>query len=446
MRKVFILGLDSAPPKTIYERYGVDIPNIAEVVDESQRWLMRTCHPPITIPAWMVMFTGKTPGELGIYGFRHRKPGDVKHSYIINYSFIKEPTLWDEVGKAGGRVGVFGVPPTYPPRPVKGFMISDFMTPGPEKAYTFPPWLKKELESKLGPMIFDVKFRSEEKLKVRDELFAMTYQHLQVVKYLVSRKAWDLFIYMEIGIDRLHHAFWKYFDVSHPRHEPHPELSKTIPNYYRMLDTEFAKIRKDLPKDTIIVLVSDHGVKSMTGAFAVNEWLIQEGYLKLKEKPKKPGTDLTKEMIDWDHTIAWAWGGYYSRIFINLKGREPHGIVGKEEYETVLNQLAKDIAKIKGPQGQQWRNIALRPEDVYPVVRGDPPDLMAYFDDLSWRAAGTIGWDTPYLKENDRGPDDAVHDWHGIFTIYDPEGTLPKGMMGETPIEYIKKIIYDIMT
>ncbi len=445
MRKVFVLGLDSAPPKTLYERYGVDIPALGSLIDDSRRWLMRTCHPPITIPAWLVMFTGRTPGELGIYGFRHRKPGDVGHTYIINSNFIKHQTLWDAVGRAGGRVGIFGVPPTYPPRPVRGFMITDFMTPGPENQYAFPPWLKRELESRFGPLIFDVKFRRHDKERVRDELFQMTKQHLKIIEYLVKRKAWDLFIYVEIGIDRIHHAFWKYFDVSHPRYEENEELSRVIPDYYKLIDEGFERIRKALPKDTIIVVASDHGVKSMAGAFAVNEWLIKEGYLKLKEKPKKPGTDLTREIIDWDSTIAWGWGGYYSRIFINLKGREPKGIVGKEEFEDVVTQLSNDLRRVRGDNGALWRNIVLRPEEIYPEVRGDPPDIMAYFDDLNWRAAGTIGWDTPFLPENDRGPDDAVHDWHGVFTVYDPEGTVSRGMVGEMPIEHIADYLRELI-
>jgi predicted AlkP superfamily phosphohydrolase/phosphomutase len=183
----------------------------------------------------------------------------------------------------------------------------------------------------------------------------------------------------------------------------------------------------------------------MAGAFAVNEWIIKEGYLKLKEKPRRPGTDLTREMIDWDSTVAWGWGGYYSRIFINLKGREPKGIVGREEFEDVVTQLSNDLRRVRGDNGALWRNIVLRPEEIYPEVRGDPPDLMAYFDDLSWRAAGTVGWDTPFLPENDRGPDDAVHDWHGVFTIYDPEGTVPRGMGGEMPIERIANYLRELM-
>ena len=90
-------------------------------------------------------------------------------------------------------------------------------------------------------------------------------------------------------------------------------------------------------------------------------------------------------------------------------------------------------------------NVALKPRDIYPEVNGDPPDLLAYFDNLNWRAAGTVGYDSPYLQENDRGPDDAVHDWHGVLAIYDPEETVSKGMKGEMPIEKIKKYLANII-
>ncbi|RLG74008.1 MAG: nucleotide pyrophosphatase, partial [Thermoprotei archaeon] len=143
--------------------------------------------------------------------------------------------------------------------------------------------------------------------------------------------------------------------------------------------------------------------------------------------------------------MVWGWGGYYARMFINLKGREPRGIVGKEEYEDLIKQLKKDIGKIKGPKGEQWKSKAYTPYELYPEVRGDAPDLIVYFDDLSWRSAGTVGWDTIYLPENDRGPDDAVHDWHGVFTIYDPEGTLEKGFKGEINIEKVRSLLMEVL-
>ena len=163
MSKLFILGLDSMPPYVLYEgNDGGGFNYLRGLVGESRRYVLRSCHPPITVPAWMVMFTGKTPGELGLYGFRHRRAGEFE-PYIASSKSIREPTLWDVAGRKGLRSIVFGVPPTYPPKPVNGYLVTDFTTPGPEKPYTWPPWLKRELEQRFGPMIFDIVYRSHDK-------------------------------------------------------------------------------------------------------------------------------------------------------------------------------------------------------------------------------------------------------------------------------------------
>jgi len=152
----------------------------------------------------------------------------------------------------------------------------------------------------------------------------------------------------------------------------------------------------------------------------MNEWLIKEGYLKLKNNPEGI-KNLGEAGVDWSKTIAWAWGGYYARIFINLKGRERNGVVDPEDYESIREQLKREIEGIRGPNGEKWNTKAYKPEDLYPVCNGNPPDLIVYLDDLYWRSAGTIGHGTLYLPENDLGPDDAVHDYEGIFILYDPD-------------------------
>lgn len=445
MRKVFILGLDSTPPRILYEEYGVELENLKNIVGESLRFTLKSCHPPITIPAWAVMFTGKTPGELGIYGFRHRLPGDVRESYIVNSRHIKRELLWEDLSKRGFKVGILGVPPTYPPKPVNGFLISDFTTPSPDKTYTFPPWLGRIINSMFGPYIFDVTYRSSEKDRVLKEIFKMTEQHLKIVEYLVKSREWDFFTYVEIGVDRVQHAFWKYFDENHPRHVHHEVYSNAIPEYYKLIDGWVGKLQEEHLKNTVLVVVSDHGAKPMKGAFAVNQWLIEEGYLKLKREVSKPGEDLSEDLIDWGKTVAWGWGGYYSRIFINLEGREPRGTVNRSDYESLVERLKKELASIRGPRGEFWETRVYTPRELYSEVRGDPPDLLVYFDDLSWRAAGTLGWDTMYLPENDRGPDDAVHDWYGVFSIYDPEGTLGKGYRGIISIEEVYRLLKGVI-
>ncbi len=440
-RRVLVIGLDAAPPRLLYDEFKGELEVLGPIIEDSTRYLMKSTHPPITIPAWISMMTGKTPGELGLYGFRHRKPGAYNEYYIANSRFIKHPAIWDILGEKGYRSIVVGVPPTYPPKPIKGYLITDFITPGPESNYTWPPMLKKEVERLVGAYIFDVVFRSEDRDRVKRELWEMTKQHFKVLRYLAENKKWDFFMFVEIGVDRVQHAFWGFMDPEHHKYEPGNKYENVIREYYKLVDNELKQLLEKMPKDTVLVIVSDHGAKRMKGAFTVNQWLIQQGYLKIRKEPRKPGVELKELDVDWSKTIAWGWGGYYARIFINLKGREPHGTVDPRDYESIRDQLARELENIKGPNGEKWETRVYKPEELYPEVNGDSPDLIVYFDNLYWRSAGTLGWPTNYLPENDRGPDDAVHDWHGVLAVYDPEGTLDKGFKGEVNAVEVKDLI-----
>ncbi len=432
--RVLVLGLDSAPPRILYNDLKGELENLESVME--WKGMIRSSHPPITIPAWVVMVTGRTPGELGLYGFRHRRPGEYDGTYIANSTMVKAGKIWD----AFKRVVLLGVPPSYPPRPVRGVLVSDFITPGPEKQYTWPASLKKEIESLIGgPYIFDVEFRLEDKDKIIKGLWEMTRIQFKVFKHLLTTKEWDFAMMVQIGVDRVQHAFWKYYDPGHPRHPGPTKYEDVIPRYYKLIDELVGEILQAIPRDTRVIVVSDHGAKAMKGALAVNQWLEEEGLLVLKRRPKKPGVDLKPNMVDWEKTKAWAWGGYYSRIFINVKGREPQGIVDPEDVPGLIEEIKRRLAKLKGPNGEAWNTKAYTPSEVYPEVRGDSPDLMVYLDDLNWRAAGTIGWPSMYLEENDRGPDDAVHDWIGVVaTNWEP------GIPANEVID-IKDILYKLI-
>jgi len=152
----------------------------------------------------------------------------------------------------------------------------------------------------------------------------------------------------------------------------------------------------------------------------VNDWLIGQGLLALKQRPDRP-SKLKREWIDWTRTKVWAEGGYFSRIFVNVKGREPSGIVEPAELESLLADLTARFVSLPDNRGARMGNRVFRPGDLYREVRGVPPDLLVYLGDLSWRAAGTIGHHSLYLQENDTGPDDANHAQHGIFILADPD-------------------------
>ena len=60
----------------------------------------------------------------------------------------------------------------------------------------------------------------------------------------MQKRERDIFTYVGKGVDRTHHAFWKYFDRDHPRYTHHPRYSEIIPKFYKMIDEWFGEIRK----------------------------------------------------------------------------------------------------------------------------------------------------------------------------------------------------------
>src|SRR5204862_3051178 len=144
----------------------------------------------------------------------------------------------------------------------------------------------------------------------------------------------DFFIMVEMGPDRIHHGFWRYFDPQHPKYVAGNPLEHAIRDYYIALDAEIGQTVATLPAETLLLVVSDHGAKRMDGGLCFNQWLVREGYLTLMERPSKP-TPIGKVAIDWGKTRAWGDGGYYGRLFLNVKGREPSGTIHPADYERV---------------------------------------------------------------------------------------------------------------
>jgi len=431
--KILVIGLDSMP-SSLFSRLD-ELPNIRKMVDNGFSSTLESCHPPITIPAWMVMMTGKSPGELGIYGFRHRRDSSYKEAWIATSNSVKEKKVWDYLAEQGRRCCLVGVPPSYPPYHVDGHLVSCFITPNKSKEFTYPPELGAEIESLVGDYLFDVIFRTDDRDAILRALYDMTEKRFAVIKYLMKRDPWNFLMFVEIGVDRIHHAFWKYHDTNHPKYEKANKYEHVITDYYKYIDKKIGELIELVDDDTYILTVSDHGTAGMKGCFCINEWLIKEGYLSLKTYPDKQ-TDVEKCEIDWTKTKAWGWGGYYGRIFLNVKGREQTGIIPQEEYEKTRNELREKLLKIQGPNNEVFENKVYTPEELYGTSLGDKPDLMVYFDNLFWRSAGTVGHNSLYLDENDTGPDDSVHWYDGIAIIYNKKK--------EEKVQVPRMSIYDI--
>jgi predicted AlkP superfamily phosphohydrolase/phosphomutase len=424
-RKLVVIGLDCVTPQLLYGEWLDDMPNIRRLVTEGYSGNMISTIPPITVPAWMAMMTSQDPGMLGCYGFRNRKTHDYEDLYITSSKYIHAKTVWNYLSRNRLRSLILGVPLTYPPKPLNGILVSSFLTPGKDVTYTHPADYHTTLDRAAdGDYIIDVKdFRTSEKDRLLEQIYIMTERRFKAFRHMLETEDWDFAMMVEMGPDRIHHAFWRYGDRDHRLFVPGNQYENTIHDYYVCMDEEIGKTLDALPSDTSVIVVSDHGAKGMHGGICVNEWLIQQGLLSVKDYPGEP-TRLKPDMIDWPNTKVWGEGGYYARVFLNVEGREPNGTIPAAEYETFRQTIKEKIEAIPDENGKPIGTKVFLPQDVYKECKNIPPDLIVYFGDLNWRSAGTIGHHQIHIFENDTGPDDANHAQEGIFIWHNAAADL----------------------
>lgn len=442
--KVLVIGLDCAAPEILLRR--PELKNVQALMRQGCYGRLESIIPPITVPAWMCMSTSQDPGSLGVYGFRNRVDHGYSNLGIVNSACIQTPAIWDALAKRGLRSVVVGVPPSFPPRRINGVNVGCFLTPDARTAeYTWPPSVKSEIEALVGEYPVDVKgFRTDKKDWLLDQIFVMSRKQFEVVRYLMATQDWDYFHFVDIGLDRVHHGFWKFYDREHRQYEPGNPYESVIPDYYAHLDEQIGSMLELIEEDTTVLVVSDHGAQKLDGGFCVNEWLVREGLLVLKERPATP-TPFSPSMVDWSKTKVWSEGGYYARVFFNVEGREPQGVIRPSEYEAFLAEMTSRFEALPDDLGNPMGSLVFRPDRIYKHVNNVAPDLIVHFGALAWRSIGGVGYDTLYLQENDTGPDDCNHAQFGTFILSGP-GMPARGEIEGMHLLDIAPTLLDVMS
>jgi predicted AlkP superfamily phosphohydrolase/phosphomutase len=444
--KVFVVGLDCAEPSLVFDRWRDQLPTLRRLMDGGTYGELTSSIPAMTVPAWASMMSGQDPGQLGFYDFRNRADYSYEAMTIATGQAVKVDRVWDILSRAGKQVITVGVPQTYPVKPVNGAMISCFLTPSTRSQYTYPAELKHEVEGLIGgEYLVDVpQFRTDDRDHLLAQIYQMADQHHTVVKHLLSSRPWDFFMHVDMGVDRIHHGMWKFSDPRHPKHLPGNRYQDAIRDYYIHIDGQIGEWL-ELVKggDTAVLVVSDHGAQPMMGGICINEWLKQEGYLVLEHQPAGI-VPLEKCEVDWSRTRAWASGGYYARLYLNVRGREPEGIIDPADYEQVRDALIARLAALAGPDGQVLGSVAYRPQEIYRQVNNIAPDLIVTLGNMSWRSVGSLGWDGIYSSDQDSSPDDANHAQQGLYIYYHPQAA-GRGRTGRRHLMDVAPTVLDLI-
>jgi predicted AlkP superfamily phosphohydrolase/phosphomutase len=425
--RVMLIGLDCVPPALAFERYAELMPQLSTLRARGAWAKLRSTTPPITVPAWTSMISGRDPGELGLYGFRTR----LSDSYAlrrVDARDVRCARVWDVLAQSGKRSSVLFVPPSSPPFSLAGELVSCFLHAG-DGPSSFPERLSGELAARFGPYLPDVDVAAGPSEALFDALCAMTRQHFATARHLWSTRDPDFLMLVEIGPDRLHHAFFDALDPMHPRHDPHGPFVEFGARYYALLDSELAALCALADEETNVLVASDHGARASRECFLINQWLIEQGLLTLRVTPDE-ALPLRPEWIDFERTRVWAEGGYYARVFLNVRGREPQGSVAESDADGLCTAVQSALLRVRGAAGEAWQNRVERPRDLFREVRGEAPDLLAFFDELSVRALSLVGSRSLYQERDPRGGDAANHDMLGIFVLSGPNvsarGELPE--------------------
>lgn len=386
--------------------------------------------------------TGQNSGKHGIFEFVDYRHDPLK-GRVNSSRAIQSRLLWEIIQQYGKKTVAGGVPMSYPPRPAKrfpGFFLGDFLSPTGASDFSTDPALFAELEKAVGPYqpwstsIHD----GGNEAQVLDDLFRFMQQHLDAIKFMMDRCDWDLFIFDLMATDRLQHELWHVWDLTHQavrgRERELKALRPKLLEFWRQLDRGVGEIEASLPPDTTFLIISDHGFGPIEHYVNFNVWLLERGYIALKDsfyvKQKhwcyrrgvtpewiyglmtKLGLGshrvsrfrgkqdsfmdrlgeslfLSRRHIDWSRTRAYAQGNF-GQIFLNLKGRQPDGCVAPAEVSSLIEELKSDLNSIPHPgTGKPLvEHVYERDELYHGPHTALAPDLTVVLTDWRYRTIG----------------------------------------------------------
>lgn len=471
--KVMVIGLDGATWDLIrpWIAQGA-LPNLASHIERGVAADMISELPPSSVPNWPAFMTGKNAGKHGCFWWLQRDKAGNQDSVPIDSRSVRGDTIWSYLSANGKKVIVQNVPVTYPVEPVNGVMISGLLTPRTATDFVYPASLKPQIDSISGGYEIypdDAFAYGQEESFITGQIKNIE-QHAATAEHLLNTNDWNFFMLVIGPTDEAAHKIWHFMDPTHPRYKADVDkrLQEGLFRIYSAADEAVGQLTKHLGPDDSLIIMSDHGFGPVDSFFHLNNWLVREGYLSLKKTgstllkralykigftpsnifpigkqllsyfrgsnvmrqrldPGRQGSKtplrkilLTTEDIDWSRTRAVATGFLFGQIFVNLRGREPQGIVAQEEYDALCQELITKLSTVYNPIRNQvhYRSIERREAlysgpylDLLPDLLCIPRDLRSPDSGMGFRSNKLFDFDTALS---------GTHRERGIFIMHGP--------------------------
>ncbi|MDD5640168.1 MAG: alkaline phosphatase family protein [Syntrophales bacterium] len=353
-KKAVIIGLDGVPCSLIkyYMEEGI-MPHFKEMVAAGSLMPMKSSLPEVSSVAWTSFMTGHNPGQHGIFGFMELDNNNYGY-HFPNYLSVKSPTFWEELDVPTIAINI---PQTYPAKAIKGALVSGFIALELEKAVY--PWRIYEFLSSI-----DYQLDVNSNLAITDpeaffqNLFKVLATRIAAIKYLYSAEEWRIFIGTITETDRLHHFFFdsacggKHFDI--------------FAEIYKKIDDFLWEIYLRAEKDNAIFLTcSDHGFSTITTEVYINQYLKENGFLRIKGDKGFRGITADSRAFSLEP----------ARIYVHRQNKYPRGNVSDSEYESLRQELKTIFEALVFNGKKVVKKVFLKEEIFSGPCADEAPDL-----------------------------------------------------------------------
>lgn len=381
--RVLVIGWDGATYNMIDPLLSEGrLPNLRKLIDDGAQYELESTVIPVSSEAWVSAVTGAGPGKTGVFGFFGRAPGSYDLQLVSSRS-RQSPAIWNILEHYGRRTHVVSVPITYPPEKVLGVNFGCMLAPF-DADYAYPPGLADTLRG-LGfqpdldawrearPITTE---RIEQDHAVRTDILCSLAQH----------SAWDLLITNYKSLDVLSHRLYS------------GQTFGPIADHYVRLDDALGRLRAAAGPQTDVIVLSDHGFGLYTHQLSIHALLAELGVLKLKPGGGPLAADGSRPMsetfaalqaedlrrVDMSQTTAYcdSTEGHFAALRLNLRGREPQGIVPPEQRGNVTAELIDRLLAARLPGSDQpVFGRAWRMDELYPgPAAADLPEILLEAD------------------------------------------------------------------
>jgi predicted AlkP superfamily phosphohydrolase/phosphomutase len=375
-RRVLTIGWDGVDWKVLRPMLdGGDLPNLAALIERGAHGECLSTVPSHSWCAWPSFMTGLNPAGHGVFDILEHKPG-VSRRLPVTYRSIKARTVFDDMSDAGKTSVAANIPLTFPTPAIKGKVIAGGVLPA-SRSYTHPVELQSELDANAP---FPINGMSWTTFRNRPEPFleecaAITAKRQRAFEYLLDTTEWDYGVLVYVATDRIQHCLMEYIHPEHPSYDELAEtgVAKLTRGIYQQLDAGLEQLLARTGEDDLVLFMSDHGHQACTRALTMDRVLAHLGFLHFSRGSFAfnlirwgPGRRVARRVYDllklhgrvsipaspveWSRTTAYtSVVSTGEGVSVNLKGREPGGIVEPRDYERVRDEVAAALESFRDP-------------------------------------------------------------------------------------------------